>query len=84
VTALAINVTIPERLRWTGTQRSEEFTPTTLNVRLLSDGRLAVKAYGRPADGGLSTYVSGAAASNLDANDVHSVARHGWPWLDAY
>jgi hypothetical protein len=58
VTALAINVTIPERLRWTGTRRGEEFTLTTLNVRLLPDGRLAAKAYGRPVGGGRGTYVS--------------------------
>ena len=74
MTSLAINVTIPERLRWTGTRRSEEFTLTTLNVRLFPDGRLAVEAYGRPAGGGRSAYVSGAAASNLDAYEVHSVA----------
>jgi hypothetical protein len=49
VSALAINVMIPEGLRWTGTRRGEEFTLTTLNVRLLPDGRLAAKAYGRPA-----------------------------------
>jgi hypothetical protein len=48
VSALAINVTIPEGLRWTGTRRGDEFTLTTLNVRLLPDGRLAAKAYGRP------------------------------------
>src|SRR6516164_10274588 len=58
VTALAINVTIPERLRWTDVRRGEEFTLTTLNVRLLPDGRLAAKAYGRPAGGGRGTYVS--------------------------
>jgi hypothetical protein len=58
VSALAINVTIPERLRWTGTRRGEEFTLTTLNVRLLPDGRLAATAYGRPAGGGRGTYVS--------------------------
>ena len=48
VSALAINVTIPQALRWTDTRRGEEFTLTTLNVRLLPDGHLAVKAYGRP------------------------------------
>jgi hypothetical protein len=58
VTAQAISVTIPERLRWTDTRRGEEFTLTTLNVRLLPDGRLAAKAYGRPVDGGRGTYVS--------------------------
>jgi hypothetical protein len=58
VSALAINVTIPEGLRWTDTRRGEEFTLTTLNIRLLPDGRLAAKAYGRPAAGGRGTYVS--------------------------
>ncbi|MFF2775488.1 hypothetical protein ACFVU3_11310 [Streptomyces sp. NPDC058052] len=58
VSALAINVTIPEALRWTDTRREETFTLTTLNVRLLPDGRLAVKAYGRPVAGGRGAYVS--------------------------
>jgi hypothetical protein len=58
VSALAINVTIPEGLRWTDTRRGQEFTLTTLNVRLLPDGSLAVKAYGRPTGGGRGTYVS--------------------------
>jgi hypothetical protein len=58
VSALAINVTIPEDLRWTDTRRGEEFRLTTLNVRLLRDGTLAAKAYGRPTAGGRGTYVS--------------------------
>ncbi|MFC8952514.1 hypothetical protein ACFT8P_07700 [Streptomyces sp. NPDC057101] len=58
VSALAINVTIPEELRWTDTRRDEAFTLMTLNVRLLPDGRLAVKAYGRPVAGGRGAYVS--------------------------
>jgi hypothetical protein len=58
VTALAINVTVPEELRWTDTRRGEEFLLTTLNVRLLPSGRLAAKAYGRPTGGGRGTYVS--------------------------
>jgi hypothetical protein len=58
VSALAINVTIPEALRWTATRRGEEFLLTTLNVRLLPNGRLAAKAYGRPTAGGRGTYVS--------------------------
>ena len=58
VTALAINVTIPETLRWTDTRRGETFRLTTLNVRLLPDGHLAAKAYGRPTGGGRGTYVS--------------------------
>jgi hypothetical protein len=58
VTALAVNVTIPEELRWTDTRRGEEFLLTTLNVRLLPDGHLAAKAYGRPIAGGRGAYVS--------------------------
>ena len=58
LSALAINVTIPEGFRWTDTRRGEQFTLTTLNVRLLPDGRLAAKAYGRPTAGGRGTYVS--------------------------
>lgn len=58
VSALAINVTIPEHLRWTDTRRDEEFVLTTLNVRLLPDGHLATKAYGRPVAGGRGGYVS--------------------------
>lgn len=58
VSALAINVTIPEALRWTDTRRGETFTLTTLNVRLLRDGHLAAKAYGRPTGGGRGTYVA--------------------------
>ena len=58
VTALAINVAIPEALRWTDVRRGEEFRLSTLNVRLLPDGRLAAKAYGRPVAGGRGTYVS--------------------------
>jgi len=58
VTALAINVTIPEPLRWTDTRRGATFTLTTLNVRLLADGHLAARAYGRPAGGGRGAYVS--------------------------
>jgi hypothetical protein len=58
VSALAINVTVPEALRWTDTRRGQEFVLTTLNVRLLRDGRLAAKAYGRPVAGGRGAYVS--------------------------
>ena len=58
LSALAINVTIPDDLRWTDTRRGEEFLLTTLNVRLLPDGHLAVKAYGRPTAGGRGAYVS--------------------------
>jgi len=58
VTALAINVTVPETLRWTDTRRGETFVLTALNVRLRADGHLAAKAYGRPVSGGRGTYVS--------------------------
>ena len=58
VSALAINVAVPEALRWTDTRRGEEFVLTTLNVRLLPDGHLAAKAYGRPTAGGRGGYVS--------------------------
>jgi hypothetical protein len=58
VTALAINVTVPEALRWTDTRRGETFLLTTLNVRLRADGHLAAKAYGRPTGGGRGTYVA--------------------------
>ena len=58
ISALAINVTIPEHLRWSDSRRGEEYALTTLNVRLLPDGRLAAKAYGRPAAGGRGTYTS--------------------------
>jgi len=58
VSALAINVTVPPELRWTDTRRGTEFLLSTLNVRLLPDGHLAVKAYGRPVEGGRGAYVS--------------------------
>jgi hypothetical protein len=52
VSALAINVIIPESLRWNDSRRGEEFTLSSLTIRLLPDGRLAAKAYGRPLAGG--------------------------------
>ncbi|MGQ7295601.1 hypothetical protein [Quadrisphaera sp. KR29] len=55
---LAVNATVPEDLRWTDVRRGEEFVLTTLTVRLLPDGHLAVKAYGRPVAGGRGGYVS--------------------------
>ena len=58
VSALAINVTIPQSLRWTDTRRDKTFLLTTLNVRPLPDGHLAAKAYGRPVGGCRGTYVS--------------------------
>jgi hypothetical protein len=58
VSALAINVTVPEHLRWTDERRGVEFLLTSLNVRLLPDGHLAAKAYGRPTAGGRGAYTS--------------------------
>ena len=58
LTALAINVAVPEELQWTDVRRGEEFLLTTLNVRLLPDGSVAAKAYGRPSAGGRGGYTS--------------------------
>ena len=56
VTALAINVAVPADFQWTDVRRDEEFLLTTLNVRLLLDGSVAAKAYGRPTAGGRGAY----------------------------
>ncbi len=58
VSALAINVTIPEVLRWTDARRGQTFRLDTLNLRMLPNGHLAAKAYGRPVEGGRGAYVS--------------------------
>ncbi len=58
VSAMAINVAVPEHLQWTDSRRGEEFLLTTLNVRMLPDGTLAAKAYGRPTAGGRGAYTS--------------------------
>ncbi|GAA2478609.1 hypothetical protein [Terrabacter carboxydivorans] len=58
VSAMAINVTIPESLRWNDTRRGQAFRLDTINVRMLPDGHLAAKAYGRPVEGGRGAYVS--------------------------
>jgi hypothetical protein len=39
VTAAAINVNVPESLRWTDIRREETFLLTSLNVRLLGPPR---------------------------------------------
>jgi hypothetical protein len=77
VTALAINVTIPEALRWTDTRRGQTFMLTTLNVRLL-----AVKAYGRPACGGRGAYVSFPVPQNPKLADLiaEAATRAGSLW----
>jgi hypothetical protein len=58
ISALAVNVAIPEDLRWTDSRRGQTFRLDTLNVRLLPDGTLAAKAYGRPVEGGRGAYVA--------------------------
>ena len=82
VSALAINVTVPEELRWNDTRRGEEFRLTTLNVRLLPDGHLAAKAYGRPTAGGRGTYVSFAVPDRpeLAALVAGAASRAGAMW----
>jgi hypothetical protein len=58
VAALALNVPVPAELQWTDTRRGEEFVLQSITVRLLPDGSLAAKAYGRPVAGGRGGYVS--------------------------
>ena len=58
VAALALNVAIPEQLRWRDERRGTEFELQSITVRLLGDGSLAAKAYGRPVAGGRGGYVS--------------------------
>ena len=58
VNALALNVSLPEELRWRDARRGEEFELQSVTVRLLPDGTLAAKAYGRPVAGGRGGYVS--------------------------
>lgn len=58
VTALAINVRVPEELRWEDTRKDEVYVLQTLNVRLLPDGHVAAKAYGHSAAGRQGAYVA--------------------------
>jgi hypothetical protein len=58
INALAISVDVPEALRWTDTRREQTFVLQSIAVRLLPDGTLAAKAYGRPLEGGRGGYVS--------------------------
>jgi len=74
VSALAINVTVPEDLRWTDTRRGETFVLTTLNIRLLPSGHLAAKAYGRPATGGRGGYTPFAVPVRPEINALVSGA----------
>jgi len=82
VTALAINVAVPPELQWTDVRRGEEFQLTTLNVRLLPDGSLAAKAYGRPTAGGRGAYVSFRVPDRPELHDLigRAAARAAERW----
>jgi hypothetical protein len=58
VGALAINIVVPDELRWRDERRGEEYELQSITVRLLPGGGLAAKAYGRPVAGGRGAYVS--------------------------
>ena len=49
---------VPFQFSATGAALAVAGPPTTLNVRLLPDGRLAAKAYGRPAAAAAPTFRS--------------------------
>ncbi|AYF96924.1 hypothetical protein [Protaetiibacter intestinalis] len=70
VAALALNVPVPPELQWTDTRRGEEFVLQSITVRLLPDGSLAAKAYGRPVAGGRGGYVSFAVP---DRTELHAL-----------
>ncbi len=74
VSALAINVAIPEELRWRDSRRGEEFELQSLTVRMLPDGTLAAKAYGRPVAGGRGGYVSFAVPDRPELRDLIDMA----------
>lgn len=80
--ALALNVRIPDELRWRDTRRGEEYELQSLTIRLLADGTLAMKAYGRPVAGGRGAYVSFAVPDDprLAALAEQSASRAGELW----
>lgn len=82
INALAFNVAIPQHLRWRDERRGEEFELQSLTVRLLPDGSLAAKAYGKPVAGGRGAYVSFAVrrSAEVDAliSDAADAASHRW------
>ncbi len=82
VSALAINVAIPEELQWTDVRRDVEFQLQTLNVRLLPDGSLAAKAYGRPVAGGRGGYTSFRVKESAELDALNNAAgdRAGHLW----
>lgn len=74
LSALAINVAIPEGLRWRDTRRDVEFELQSLTIRMLPDGSLAAKAYGRPVAGGRGAYVSFAVPDRPEITALISAA----------
>ena len=76
VSALAINVAVPQELRWTDTRREETFELQSITVRLLADGTLAAKAYGRPVAGGRGGYTPFAVPDRTELRElIESAAR---------
>jgi hypothetical protein len=63
-------------------RRGQTFELHTLNVRLLKDGHLAAKAYGRPVEGGRGGYVSFAVPDRPELAAVIAAAadRAGSMW----
>ena len=55
--AQAINLPVPDALQWTQEHKGETYTVTSITVRLLEDGHLAAKAYGRVVGGRTAAYV---------------------------
>ena len=84
VSALAINVSVPEALQWTDSRRGQEFRLNTLNVRLLPDGHLVAKAYGRPVEGGRGGYVSFRVPDRPEIEQLvrDAATRAGTMWAD--
>ncbi|WP_217181886.1 hypothetical protein [Streptomyces sp. AC495_CC817] len=76
VNALALNVAIPEHLRWEDERRGEVFQLQSITVRLLPDGSLAAKAYGRPVAGGRGAYVSFAVQRSPEIDALIGDAAH--------
>lgn len=82
VGALALNVTIPPHLRWQDDRRGETFELQSITVRLLPDGSLAAKAYGRPVAGGRGAYVAFAVrhSPEIDALITGAATAAGERW----
>lgn len=84
VKALALNVEIPPELRWEDERRGVTFELQSITVRLLPDGSLAAKAYGRPMEGGRGAYVSFPVRRSdaIDALIAEAAAEAAKRWAD--